>query len=418
MIIKIGYMIGNILFFLMLMFPYSHQNIKKPLVVLVVLIILLPLIVNKYSTISKKILLWYIVLISYGLFWTLLAIINGNPGAMGGFRLNVIWVFLFGIYTLGIRDEEHFNSLVKTIVYSSLAISLYNILALLSVLGYLPFDIIKLVNVANTRIGLHPGYVHLTSSNIATLLYTGPFLIALFIYSKKKTLLGFNKLLAVSMLLTVIVVFLSGRRSLLLVFFMMPIILIYFDFFVKAQHKMKKKIIKCLILMCLLMAFCSLIIMSYSSWDVNNYIDRFTEAFEISDNNVRLVQHRALMDGFQKHPVIGTGFGKGVDSYVRSATTPWVYELSYSLQLYNVGIIGATIYILCVLWLYYESLKLMFYRNDRETVYTGMAVLSGMTCFLVANATNPYSYTYDFMWPLFLTAAFINSRKSKKTNAS
>jgi hypothetical protein len=37
-----------------------------------------------------------------------------------------------------------------------------------------------------------------------------------------------------------------------------------------------------------------------------------------------------------------------------------------------------------------------------------LPVLAGMTCFLIANATNPYLGKFDCLWVIFLPIALIN----------
>jgi hypothetical protein len=64
------------------------------------------------------------------------------------------------------------------------------------------------------------------------------------------------------------------------------------------------------------------------------------------------------------------------------------------------------IYLGCIGWIYRVGLKLANKHPVERPIL--LALLVGMTNFLIANATNPYFASYDFMWTLFLPIAYIN----------
>lgn len=47
-------------------------------------------------------------------------------------------------------------------------------------------------------------------------------------------------------------------------------------------------------------------------------------------------------------------------------------------------------------------------RSSVEYGRLMLPLLVGLTCFLIANATNPYLLKFDYMWVIFLPLAIIN----------
>jgi len=399
--------IGNILFFFMIFAPRTYQNIKIPLVIIVVNIILIQVITSGNTNLTRKIFIWFLILLIYGSAWTFIAVVNNNPGAIDAFRLNVIWVLLYMTFICGINSYTTFYSLIKTLVISALMISAYNIISLLNMLKFWPDQLFIALDLGS-RIGIHPGYVQFTAHNIGSLHFLVPFLISVFLLEKKKEIYGVNnKLFTFTLILTVIMVFLSGRRSLLLVLLITPIAIMIFNGITRNKTSTKKIIGKFtfIIIIIVVVAIFSL------QWNLSIYMERFYEAFKNSPDNVRITQHKALIDAFTRVPVFGSGFGKGLP-YKKGSERSWAHELSYSLKLYNTGLLGIIIYIGIIAWIYITGFKIIRKNNTKDSLM--IALLVGMTGFLIANATNPYFGSFDFMWTIFLPIAYINLKLQKK----
>jgi len=400
--------IGNILFFFMIFTPRTYQNIKTPLVIIVVSIILIKVITSGKLNLSRKIFIWFLILLIYGCAWTFIGIVNNNPGVVGAFRLNVIWVLLFMTFICGINSYKIFYSLIRTLIIGALMISTYNIISLLYMLKLWP-DQLFIAFDLGSRIGIHPGYIQLVAHNIGSLVFLAPFLISVFILEEKGKNYGVNnKLFIFTLILTVIVVFLSGRRILLLLFAITPIIVITFSIITKSKYNVRK-VVGIFIFIIIIIA-----IIFFSQWNFSGYIERFLEAFKNSPDNVRIIQHRALIQAFTKAPVLGSGFGKGVQEVIRSSERPWSYELSYSLKLYNTGLLGFIIFIGYTAWIYIMGFKIIKRNNTKDSLM--ISLLVGMTGFLIANATNPYFGTFDLKWFIFLPIAYINLKLQKNKN--
>jgi hypothetical protein len=402
--------IGNILFFFMIFSPRTYQNIKIPLVLIIVGIILIGIVTSGNINLVRKVFIWFLILLVYGNIWSFIGVVNNNPGAIDSFRLSVIWVLIYMVFICGINSYKIFYSLIKTLTISSLIISAYNIITLLVVLEWWPDQLFIALDLGS-RIGIHPGYIQFTAHNIGSLHFLVPFLISVYVLEEKERLFKVNnKLFFLTLILTIAIAFLSGRRSLLLVFFITPIVIVFFNGIAGNKTNTKKIIGKLMFIFIIIVIVVAIISFSLQ-WNFSAFIKNFFEAFNISSDNVRVSQYKALTDAFTHVPIFGSGFGKGVQEVVRSSKRPWNYELSYSLRLYNTGLLGIIIYIGCIAWIYITGFKIVKRNNIKDSLI--ISLLVGMTGFLIANATNPYFGSFDFMWVIFLPIAYINLKLQK-----
>ena len=74
--------------------------------------------------------------------------------------------------------------------------------------------------------------------------------------------------------------------------------------------------------------------------------------------------------------------------------------------LFHTGVLGFGAYVSGVIWIYWMGVR-MIRSGDRIGLYM-LPVLVGMSCFLIANATNPYLEKFDYLLVVFLPIALIN----------
>jgi O-antigen ligase len=122
---------------------------------------------------------------------------------------------------------------------------------------------------------------------------------------------------------------------------------------------------------------------------------------------IRVQQFWLLINEWSDSPIFGHGLGAAAFSITRSDEQTWAYELSYVALLFQTGLFGFLIYFSAVCWIYYRGIILM--RKIPHTVGYFLPVLTGMTSFLLANATNPYLAKFDFLWVIFLPVGMINA---------
>ena len=71
------------------------------------------------------------------------------------------------------------------------------------------------------------------------------------------------------------------------------------------------------------------------------------------------------------------------------------------------GLVGILVYGSAVICLFARGIAVT--RQQPEAAIILIPLLSGLFCFLIANATNPYLEKFDHMWVLFLPVAFLNA---------
>jgi hypothetical protein len=138
-------------------------------------------------------------------------------------------------------------------------------------------------------------------------------------------------------------------------------------------------------------------------------IEDIKQGFQFSTDSSALLrseQFYALLNGWSQNPLFGAGHGASAPGSIRSVEQPWAYELSYVAYFFHTGILGSFIFFGQLGWIYFMSFKII--KSESVLKFYIFPVIVGTTCFLIANATNPYLAKYDFMWVLFLPLAIIN----------
>lgn len=389
-----------IFFFLVTFIPRSHSNIKLPLMVTLLFISLLFLMAyRKQIYINKTLLIFIVVFISYGVYGVFIGSLysNNTSALLDYIRLYLLWGMVYGIFSITISNTDRFPLLFKVLETSNLVIAVYNLLIYLNAVNITNLEFLYSID-AQSRIGLHDGYVQITSHNLGTLIFTTPFLIALFLNEKKK-----NRFRLFNILLSVFVIFLSGRRAALLNIALTPVIIFGINLLTN-REKINIRAIRKIFVTSLFLIGTIVMMQVLKIVDLNVFFLRFLDAFKSSENNVRSIQISELMKGFSNYPLFGSGFGKGVESIVRDSQQPWSYEVILVSMLYNTGIIGMTVYIYSIYLNLKVSLKTL--KNNHTPYMFGLLV--GYINFLIANFTNPYLASFDFTWILFIIVAYYN----------
>jgi O-antigen ligase len=123
--------------------------------------------------------------------------------------------------------------------------------------------------------------------------------------------------------------------------------------------------------------------------------------------SARAEQFYALLHGWMDNPLIGSGHGAAAQGSVRSEEQAWAYELSYLALLFQIGLIGSLIYLSALLWTFIKSIRVV--RTIPKSAAMILPPLVGLTCLLIANATNPYLAKFDYLWTIFLPVGILNA---------
>lgn len=382
-------------------------------------LVLLFLFVFSYFFASRKIKVYYEVIIFYsivasiGIIWSIIGIINGGSlqGVFDNFRLYFFWSFMYMFIFTIIRNEENIEILHWALAYSGILIFLINIFGLFNDFFKLGFVSEELTNQLQMRVGIHKGYIQITSHNIGSLFFIVPYLVS-FIFRKDSAKLNSN-LTKLSLICSILIAALSGRRALWLVVFFSPLIIAGLSYITGSGGlftKNFKRLIRVYIAASVLLLFGIGFLFQNKSID-NASLNHIKAAFAATD--LRSIQKGFLIDGFYNYPIFGSGFGMKA-GIIRSEEATWLYELTYHQILFNFGIVGSLL--LLFLYLLYISYVIFLIRRNQNESFIAFSILIGFFSFLIAAYSNPYFGSFDCLLYIGLLPYLATYRKGFRAN--
>lgn len=387
------------------------------LIGVLIISITLSRIVFDRLNVTKEVLLWYMFFVAHGIFFSILGFLNGNNTSyiLRSSTYNIIWPIVYLIFTVGLYKKTSLYFLVRVLIISNLLISLYLIGGALTLLGILPPLPFVTFEMSSLAIDTLAGLVKTETPSVVCLLFTVPFVIALTLLDKEKKF-GFSKLfLNVSIIISLIAVVSTARRALILNVFLGIVLTVFFTWRSKGINKsiFNRRLFKMLFWGVAFLAIALFFVQELGVLDFSLVYQKFLSAFSdqsgFSDasTELRYEQFHLLIKSWLQKPLLGYGHGAVSDFIVRSEKTPWMYELSYVALLFQTGIIGLLLYMAILFWPIYKGMQLLKHRNAESALFIIPSIV-GCVCFLVANGTNPYLQSYDYMWALFFPVAIIN----------
>ena len=390
---KVSTIIWYILLISILAFPRILQSLK---IVLCILLIVSGIIENRGLRIKRHVGMFFLIWVAYSAVTIISGLIHGNleEGIYAFIRVNIFNTILYIMIISVLRGEEVYKATIKAVIYSTLYISIYNIVFIGA--GYVGLSVPFLERMdATARVGFHIGYTHIVTTNLSMSIMLFP-LIAMLVNDNDIKKIVNNKVHILAVILCGAAMVLSGRR-ILWISLAIGLIGLYFY-----NTKNIKEKFRYLVIAIVVIVFGIYIANRTGLISLDGLVTRFRYAFTSTDEyglaNVREIQAKYMMEAFVNHPVFGNGAGAVLSGIQRSETSPWAYELSYHVVLFQSGTVGA---------LFFFSALALIVRNIMRTTRisrpVGMSLLIAFISILIANATNPYfSSSFDFMIFIFL----------------
>lgn len=336
--------------------------------------------------------------------------LNAAPGAFSVTTVYFIWPAVYLVF-IGLAHEL---VVIKKLVSALLlGISLATLMALVILTaGILGFsDLINpLFSFQDAGFGNYDGVIEFRLYNLTTVMFGFPFVFG-FLLVGRKTLRPLQKLCLWVLLTFILIVALgSGRRMFWLLVLITPVMAL---FYLQVSRARLNSVSFIKVTFSLLVAATILVSLGVQIFGVDfvSIATKFSAAFqgvEVS-SSIRFEQAAALWQAFSSSPLIGNGFGSTVDSEHRQS---WAFELSYMALLNNVGLLGFLVYGIAVGWIVLKGIQIS--RKDQDFAGLFVPVVTGMTGFLIMNATNPYLAKFDYLWVIFLPVALINAHLTKR----
>ncbi|MEQ6341785.1 MAG: O-antigen ligase family protein [Gammaproteobacteria bacterium] len=412
MLERIFLWMGMALFFSMLFVPTTYQSIKAG-----VLAVLLSAIVVGWQRgsnfkLHRSIAGWTLIFVTTSAVFMVVGAVGAAPGALRVGTVYVLWPLVFTMLIGGLISEISIRKLIAVLIWAGIAIGIYGATYFGHVLGWLPNALYIEID-QGQGIGLYEGYVEYNMYSISTLLFLVPFLFAALVHWRKlgATIVA-RYWLWLAFLLCLGLAFASGRRALWLILLIAPVvywILSWLSVSSVDSRAATTSRIPALLLLVIVIAAVLWYLQIKLDLDLSAMAEQLFSAFDFSGErsaSLRAEQAQALFSEWQNRPLLGYGHGAAARGSLRSYEFPWAYELSYLALLFHTGLLGTLVYASCVVWVYWQGLKVA--RHSLAYGYLMIPILVGTTCFLIGNATNPYLEKFDFMWVIFLPLAIIN----------
>ena len=339
--------------------------------------------------------------------------LNGTPGWSESMRVFVMWPIAFSLLVGGLNQVTTCRSLLRVLWAATVVVGLHNLSFVLVQRGVLPsWAYIEIGNIATS--GFYDGYVQVNTLSINGLAFLAPFLVAAVLYwpsvsdppiKRHWMLLSLALLCAVGLL--------SGRRGIwLATLAALPVIaLLGVAAFGRGFHQLIRwRNVLAAATSVVVLGVAYQLLSSEVSLSVEALQERLESAADFENdpsNQIRVEQFEALIDGWKDHPLVGAGLGAAVWGHQRDREMPWAFELFYVALLYHAGMLGFLCYVAGVGWIFYRAIQAI--RWDSQLAPLLLPVMVGTTCFLLANASNPYLAKFDYMWVLFLPITMIDT---------
>lgn len=375
-------------------FVQSFVVVKLFFLVLFLLASIGDVALRKTVVVYPRIVSFYLSISVVGIVWAIVGISNGNDvvAVTDALRLYVIWSIAFiALYSL-LRSQPSLGLIHAAMVAAGILISVINLVGLSDQIGgwgLIPDNIRQELEL---NIGIHEGYIQITSNNIGALFLIVPYLLSLqFRADARKANSALTKL---SLVLCLALVPMSGRRGLWLVVALTPCTIFLLSIVTKSHGLVPAGARR------LLAVYCVAVVLVLGTMSVLperihelGYVRYLEAAFSAED--ARTIQKDYLLEAFAESPVLGSGFG-GYAGYLRNEQRPWSYELTYHKLLFNMGIVGTTI--LGALFSVYLVLVIRLLRRFSDGSAIPFGLLTAFCSLLFGAYSNPYLGSFDLLF--------------------
>lgn len=411
---RLSHNLGLLLFFTMIFSTGANQGIRYLILFGIFCLLTIRAAASEKGLrlqISPEILSFTLFYVTLGLLFVFYGYLAGNPGALVMLQAYVLYPILFALILQFSCNKQFLWNMVNVIVVGAISVSLYGLVIFGVALGILPDYLYFDIGIINT-LSTESGSIGIGAETIIPLLFITPFLIALVFlrYLNGEKIVN-TALLIVAIILCLVFAVVTGRRSFWAVIAMAPFLTYFFLIF--RAHRSGKLLTKLFItisvisFLVLIWQMTRIFVLENFYHDINDrLLSIFNSRFDSSFTHKEM-QSIFMLREWSDRPIFGYGHGAVVKNISSSDETPWAYEATYSLLLHNTGVVGFVAYSSGIIWLYIKAIGIIKRSESWSNVM--IAILVGLTSFLIANITNPYLGQIDSLWILFYPLAIINT---------
>lgn len=385
--IPLHYKIISPLLIFMIIYPFKLQLVKLSLLIVCILFAYSKGIIYRSNTFTK----WTLLYLLCNLFPFLLAIVYNNPGYHFYIPTYFLWPILYYVLfqTIDTSFYEQFHRYLKIGTWIVLFVGLF---------AFVYHNIFGTEYILGVKSVYRPGlpFIAIKDGCVNSILLIYSYFIVYSLLNKEKNIL--------LLVLCFVFVFVTSRR--VLYGELLLAVLLYFFIAKVCRIPLNRRVLRVFSLLVVLVLALSVFIINYFGFfELKDMLTFFDEISEASDG-YRVDQYDALIKGWHNHPLFGNG--TGVDAAESRSDIPGTYELTYIAMLFERGIWGLLLYLYLLLYLNIKSIRVL--KNYKESRKYLLPLLVSVDMILVANATNPYTSAFDYMWMLFIIFPLLNTR--------
>lgn len=398
---------GQLFFFLMLVIPVTYQAERGVLLVFLTAGAIVYALRGNWLLRRDIHHLGLLCLVA-SLFFMYKGFLNDAPGALRVGSVYIVWPILYLFFCGLLHRPEQLLPFMKTLLVGSICASMMAILMVVEDLGFISLGLQDMLGFQGSVVDIREGTIRYSLYNMSTVIFALPFLLASLMLPQQHSQFkgAWRSCAWYGFILSIVVLLVSGRKAFWVIASLSPFIVIVLMRLSDIQVRVSDLIIKFLSVL-------FFIVLSFFVFDLT--IDAIWEmiqlGFDFLDYNspayARGEQYFALINGWLEHPLLGAGHGSAAGIIRGGEDQPWAYELSYLALLFHTGIVGFCIYGSAIAYLFIKGIGVA--RRQPESVKLLIPLFSGLTCFLIANATNPYLEKFDYLWTIFLPVAVLNA---------
>lgn len=418
-----------ILFFLMLFTPTAYPELKGAFLGIVAFIVLAACVWQgpRSYRLHRSIVLWTLLLAGTGTAFSVHGLVNGAPGAIPMLTVYLLWPIVYCFLIGALTKWEHIEALLRVMNLGLISVSAYSAIFILNNVGVWP-DSLYVELDQGQAIGFYEGFIQFNLYSVASLIFLTPFFVAALMNSRASGFPVRMVWLTISVTMGSIVSILSGRKALWVVLIITPFLVWLFKKFQPTlpNRRTASAWVPLSVVWVLMVVGTGYFFTAVDvTFDIENILGEILGGFDFTGaaggvqgsggagGIERGEQLPALIEGWLNSPIFGNGLGAHA-SVIRSDVQPWAYELAYIAMLFHTGIVGVAIIASMLAWIYWRGLRILKEGGKLSAIMS--PTLVGLTCFLIANATNPYLFKFDYMWVLFWPLALINFHLLKSKN--
>ena len=374
--------------------PRAYGLQKLPILLLLLLLLLLVNFISKKASVGMaRPILFFSIFAAINVLALFVGVLHGNPdqAIIDGLRLGVIFPMIIALLWTSLANFDYGKYINGIVELSAIFILVIITLGILQEMGVVYFYPMTFLEENSLKVGLHDGYLQVTSHNVGSLFFISGYLLYHIVANQRKKI---NTLSVAALLCALLAAMLSGRRALQFAIFLAPVLLIFIAIIFSEKKLVIGRIVKLwlIIVLGVMMLLAYLFLNGHLHFDA--FVERFMQVFE-SDEGARISQAASLFSAFLSNPFLGSGIG-GTTEVIRSDDAPWTYELTYLQMLFNFGIVGMALF--AVLF-FSEIWRIGCHARSSHMHYSieVKSMFSGATFLMFGVATNPYLGSFDFM---------------------